>query len=57
MCIPHGLACTWFLKIAFVRDIGVRACVCVSAPEAINYIQVMIFNLYNQLNKFVALET
>ena len=29
---------------------------CVSAPEAINYIHV-IFNLYNQLNKFVALET
>ena len=30
-----------------------RACVCVSAPEAINYIYV-IFNLYNQLNKCVA---
>ena len=28
-------------------------CVCVSTPEAINYIKV-IFNLYNQLNKFVA---
>ena len=28
------------------------ACVCVSAPEAINYSHV-IFNLYNQLNKFV----
>ena len=28
-------------------------CVCVSAPEAINYIHV-ILNLYNQLNKFVA---
>ena len=26
---------------------------CVSAPEAINYIHV-ILNLYNQLNKFVA---
>ena len=36
------------------------ACVCecmhVSAPEAINYIH-MIFNLYNQLNKFVVSET
>ena len=28
-------------------------CVCVSAPEAINYIH-MILNLYNQLKKFVA---
>ena len=28
-------------------------CVCVSTPEAINYIHV-IFYLYNQLNKFVA---
>ena len=28
-------------------------CVCVSTPEAINYIH-DIFNLYNQLNKFVA---
>ena len=27
-------------------------CVCVSAPEAINYIHV-ILNQYNQLNKFV----
>ena len=27
---------------------------CVSAPKAINYIY-MILNLYNQLNKFVAL--
>ena len=27
--------------------------VCVSAPEAINYIHV-ILNLYNQLNKFIA---
>ena len=26
---------------------------CVSAPEAINYIH-MIFYLYNQLNKFIA---
>ena len=39
---------TWFLEIAFVHDVAV----CVSAPEAINYIH-MIFNLYNQLNKFV----
>ena len=31
----------------------VCVCVCVSALEAINYIHV-IFNLYNQLNKFVA---
>ena len=45
------LARGWFLEIAFVRDIGV--CVCVSAPEVINYIHV-ILNLYNQLNKFVA---
>ena len=47
----------WFLENAFVCDVGmcvcVRACVCVSAPEAINYIKV-IFNLHNQLNKFVA---
>ena len=28
-------------------------CVCVPTPEAINYIH-MIFNLYNQPNKFVA---
>ena len=31
----------------------VCACMCVSAAEAINYILV-ILNLYNQLNKFVA---
>ena len=57
----------WFLKIAFVHKVGVcvcvcvcacvcartHACACVSAPEAINYIHVT-FNLYNQLNKFVA---
>ena len=41
----------WFLEIAFVRDVSM--CVCVSTPEAINYIH-MIFNLYNQLNEFVA---
>ena len=45
----------WFLEIAFVCKVGVSVYVCVSAPEAINYIHV-IFNLYNQLNKFVALE-
>ena len=39
---------TWFLEIAFVRDVGV----CVCPPQTINYIHV-IFNLYNQLNKFV----
>ena len=45
---------TWFLEIAFVRKVGmcVCVCVCVFAPEAINYIHV-ILNLYNQLNKFV----
>ena len=40
----------WFLEIAFVHEVGV--CVCVSVSESINYIH-MIFNLYNQLNKFV----
>ena len=51
-------AWAWFLEIAFVCNVGVCVCVCVcmcvcvSAPEAINYIHV-IFNLYNQLNKFV----
>ena len=34
----------------------VSVCACVSTPESINYIH-MIFNLYNQLNNFVALET
>ena len=53
----------WFFEIAFVREVGsvracVRACVrvCVPTPEAINNNHV-ILNLYNQLNKFVALET
>ena len=32
---------------------SVCVCLYVSAPEAINYI-LMILNLYNQLNKFVA---
>ena len=34
------LAHAWFLEIAFVHDVGMRVCVCVSvclsAPEAIN---------------------
>ena len=49
------LECAWFIEIAFVREVGKCVCVhaCVSAPKAINYIHV-IFNLYNQLNKFVA---
>ena len=47
--------CAWFLEIAFVREVGtVCLCVCVSVPKAINYIYVLL-NLYNQLNKFVAL--
>ena len=41
------------LEIAFVREVGMSACVCMSIPEAINYIH-MILNQYNQLNKFVA---
>ena len=45
------LACTWFLEITFVHEVGV--CVCVSTLKVINYIHV-ILNLYNQLNKFVA---
>ena len=47
-------AWTWFLEIAFVREVGMCACVhvCVSASKAMNYIHV-ILNLYNQLNKFV----
>ena len=43
------LACAWFLEIAFCP---MSVCVCVSAPEAINYIHV-ILNLYKQLNRFV----
>ena len=27
---------TWFIKIDPVRFVGMRACVCVSAPKAIN---------------------
>ena len=29
-------ACAWFLKIDPVWIVGMRVCVCVSAPEAIN---------------------
>ena len=32
----HRLARAWFLKIDPVRIVCMRACVCVSAPEAIN---------------------
>ena len=46
---PHG----WFLEIAFVHDVSMCVHVCVPTPEAINYIH-MIFNLYNQPNKFIA---
>ena len=31
-----NLAHAWFLKIDPVWIVGMRACVCVSAPEAIN---------------------
>ena len=44
---------TWFLEIVFVCKVGMCVHVCVSAPEAISYIHV-ILNLYNQLIKFVA---
>ena len=27
---------TWFLEITFVRDVSMRVCLCVSAPETIN---------------------
>ena len=40
----------WFLFLTSSVCVCPRACV--SAPEAINYIH-MILNLYNQLNKFV----
>ena len=63
-------ACAWFLELLLSVKlvcvcVCVRVCVhvcvcvrvcahaCVSAPKAINYILV-ILNLYNQLNKFVA---
>ena len=58
-----AFAHAWFLEIAFIRKVSmtlyvcvcvhVRARACVSAPKAINCIH-MIFNLYNQLNKFFA---
>ena len=43
---------SWFLEIAFVRDVAmcVRARVCVSAPEAINYIYV-ISRVHNKYKK------
>ena len=44
---------TWLLEIAFIREVSVSVCVHVCVcPKAINYTHV-IFNLYNQLNKFV----
>ena len=51
----QNLTRAWFLEITFFREVGMLVCVClcVSDPEAINCIHV-IFNLYNQLNKFVA---
>ena len=30
------LACIWFLKIDPVQIVSMRACVCLSLPEAIN---------------------
>ena len=33
---------TWFLEITFACEVGVCVCVCVSAPEAINYIHVIL---------------
>ena len=50
-CAGQRPAHPWFLEIVFVYNDGVS--VCVSVPEAINYIHV-ILNVYNQLNKFVA---
>ena len=49
--------CTSLLEIALsVMSVCVCVCVCVracvTAPKTINYIH-LIFNLYNQLNKFV----
>ena len=35
-CASHRPALTWFLKIDPVRIVGTCACMCVSAPEAIN---------------------
>ena len=46
--VSQRLAHTWFLEIALVHDISV----CVSAPEVINYIHMIL----NQLNKYVSLE-
>ena len=36
-----------------MKSVCLRVRVCVSTPEAINYIHVLL-NQYNQLNKFVA---
>ena len=66
-CASQRPACAWFLEIAFVREVSMHArvcvcvcvcvrvcaCLCVSTLKAINYILV-ILNLCNQLNKFVA---
>ena len=35
-CGDHRPAHAWFLKIDAVRIVGMRACMCVSAPKAIN---------------------
>ena len=45
--------CAWFLEIAFVRKVDMLVCVVCPQGYKINYI-LMIFNLYNQLNKFIA---
>ena len=46
-------ACTWFLELVFVCDVGMCVFVFVlSTSKAINYIH-MIMNLYNQLNKLI----
>ena len=34
--MPATGRCGWFLKIDPVRFVGMRVCVCVFAPEAIN---------------------
>ena len=58
VCAVQRPVHAWFLEIAFVRDVGmcvyVHACLCVSTSEGVNNIP-KILNLYNQLNKFVAL--
>ena len=54
MCRPQP-ACTWFLEIAFVHDVGVCVCVCVPTPEATDYIDLM-FSLYIKLGKFATFQ-